>query len=152
MRIIIYGRAKTIQRLAALLVGEGIEAVSAAERLDKMITMQKQDGLEMAIVDSLAKEAKAACHHINEFSAIPLVLVVGNEQTDWKGLQSLCADGYLPEKAGDSELAARLKAVLRRLLLPDRLRKSGFQHSASEFRAEQDMGKIQGIPLGAECQ
>lgn len=65
-------------------------------------------------MDDLSEQAKAACHHIREFWKVPLVLMVAQQQADWERLESLGADGYLPEQARDAELAARLRAMLRR--------------------------------------
>ncbi len=114
MRVIVFGRETTIQKLNVSLSGEGVELVAVSNGLRKILALQKQDRFDLAIVDSLAEKAEAACHYIREFQDMPLVLMVHKRQADWERLQSLGADGYLPEDAKDAELAARLRAILRR--------------------------------------
>jgi DNA-binding response OmpR family regulator len=117
MRVIVFGREKTGQRLTAILAEEGIETVSLSDGLGKLMALWKRGAFDMAIVDSLAGEAEAACHHINESWAIPLMLVADMKNADWQRLRSLRPDGYLPEEAEDDELRAHLRATLRRLSL-----------------------------------
>ena len=124
MRVMVFGRRRTIQRLIAFLAGEGIEMVGIPDGLDEMMVLQEEYRFDLALVDSLAEESEAACHRINKFWSIPLVLIVSQRQPDWERLQSLGADGYLPEEAKDAELAARLRAILRRLWLPGQVEKS----------------------------
>ena len=89
-----------------------------------MLALEKQDGFDLAIVDSLSEKSEAACYHIREFWEMPLVLIVSQRQPDWERLQSLSADGYLPEEAKDAELAARLRAILRRFWPAGQVEKS----------------------------
>lgn len=124
MRILVFGREKTIKRLSVFLAKEGIEVVGISDGLDKMMAVQKQSRFDLAILDSWAEEAEAACHHIHKFWGTPLVLIVNKRQVDWKRMQSLGANGYLPEEAGEVELAARIRATLRRFLPLDNHRKS----------------------------
>jgi hypothetical protein len=73
-------------------------------------------------VDSLSEEIETACNHIRELGTIPLVLIVNSKKADWKRLQPLAADGYLPVEAGKNELTARLKAMHRRFFMVNRLK------------------------------
>ena len=124
MRIMVFGRRRTIQRLIAFLAGEEIEMVGIPDGLDEMMVLQEEYGFDLALVDSLAEEAEATCHRINKFGSIPLVLIVSQRQADWERLQSLGTDGYLPEEARGAELAARLRAILRRLCPAGQVEKS----------------------------
>jgi len=114
MRVMVFGNKMVTRRLTTSLAEEGIRVISASDGLDGMMALLKQGEFDLAVVDSLAEEAEAACRRINELRAIPLVLVVGKRETDWERLQSLGADGYVPENTGKAQLAARLRAVVRR--------------------------------------
>jgi len=107
MRVIVFGRENTIQRLAASLAGEGIEVVSTKAR-------PEEEGFDVAIVDGLVDEAGVICQRIKELWGIPVVLIVRGRQADWERLQSLNTDGYISKGMGAAELAARLRAVVRR--------------------------------------
>jgi DNA-binding response OmpR family regulator len=54
------------------------------------------------------------CRRIKRVRGVPIVLMVGQERADWKKVQSLDVDGYIPQEVNGSELVARLKAVSRR--------------------------------------
>lgn len=114
MKVIVFGRRRTVQKLVVFLAGEGIEVVGISDGLDEMIALHKQIEFDLAIVDSQAETAEAACHHLKEFRDTPLVLIVNQKQVDWARLQPLNADVYLSEEAKNGELVARLRAVLRR--------------------------------------
>lgn len=114
MRVVVFGRKRTIQRLTVFLASEGIELVVISDGIGESVALEEPGSCDLAIVDSLSEEAEAVCHHIREFWEIPLVLTVGQKQADWERLQSLGADGYLPREARAIELAARLRAILRR--------------------------------------
>ena len=115
MRVLVFGRKRTVQKLIPFLAREGVEVVIISDGLTEMIALEKQYVFDLAIVDSLAAGAEAACHHINKFWAIPLVLTLSAKRADWKRLQPLATSGYLAMEAENGELTARLRAVLRRL-------------------------------------
>ncbi len=100
-----------------------IELVSTSE-VPEMIALLKQKTFDLVLVDNLAEHHEAVCHHIRDFEDIPLVLIVNTRKADWKRLQQLGADYFLPEGARKDELIARLRVMWRYSLLPDRLRKS----------------------------
>ena len=114
MRVIVIGRKRTVQKLVAFLAEEGIDAVGTSDGLDKMMVLQKQDMFDLAIVDSVAGEAEAVCQYIKGSWAIPLVLLVSKRQGAWKNMQALDVAGYLHDEVGNSELVARMRAMLRR--------------------------------------
>jgi DNA-binding response OmpR family regulator len=114
MRIIVFGRKRTMQKIVMALTEEGVEVVGIAEELDRMIALHKKNRFDLAIVDSLSQEAEAACQYMYGAWNMPLVLVVNGKQTDWQGLRLPIIFGYLPEEAKNGELAARLKVLLRR--------------------------------------
>ncbi len=113
MRIIVFGRERTVRKLISLTEAE-VEIMGPPGSPDEIMALPKQDSADLAIVDSAAEDIEAACRHITKFWDIPLVLVVGKKEADWKTLQSLGADGFVPDEAENAELAARLRAILRR--------------------------------------
>lgn len=117
MNAIVFGREKTIQRLTVFLAEEGVGVVGTSDDLETSMALQKQAGFDLAIVDSQTQNAETVCNYINELGTIPLVLIVGERQIDWKKVQSLGASSYLPERSGEKELVARLRVILRRCLL-----------------------------------
>jgi len=114
MKAIVYGHERTVEKLVVLLTVEGIEAEGVFDGPYKTVVLQTQGDFDLAIVDSQTEATEEACHHIKASRDIPLVLIVNPKEADWRKLQLLDADAYLPEKAEGNVLAARLRAVLRR--------------------------------------
>lgn len=114
MRVIVYGHKRAAKKLKAFLAKEGIEVEYSAAAPSTNLASQVPCEFDLAIVDSQGGNTEATCRHFREFCDIPLVLIVNKKQANWKELQSLDVDGYLPEDAENGELAARLKALLRR--------------------------------------
>lgn len=103
----VLGHEAMIRRLSASLAGRGIEVV-------RTMTVPKAESFDVAVVDSLVDEAEAVCRCIKQVCGVPVVLIVRGRQTDWEKLQSLDTDAYIPEGASGAEVAARLRAVVRR--------------------------------------
>ncbi|TET12672.1 MAG: hypothetical protein E3J81_10375 [Dehalococcoidia bacterium] len=112
MRVIAFGSEMIMQRVSTSLAGEGIDVVSTSDRPQAMALL-KHERLDLAVVDALVEDVEASCRCIRELWGIPVVLIVRERQADWERLQSLDTDGYIPERAGAAELAARLRAVVR---------------------------------------
>ena len=113
MKVIVFGSKATVQKLIASLAGREIELVSLCEVLEA-ITLLKQEKFDLVVVDGLAREAETTCRCIKEFGGVPIVLMIGREQPNWKEMQSLGIDGYIPHGASGAELSARLGAIVRR--------------------------------------
>ena len=107
MRVMVFGKGIMIQRLAASLAGEGIEVVQP-------MALPKQESFDLAVVDGSVEDAEGACRHIKDIWGIPVVLIVREREADWQRLQSLDTNAYILEQVGAAELAARLRAVVRR--------------------------------------
>ncbi len=124
MRVIVFGRKSVIERLPMLLTDE---VISLTGELEKMIALLNQDLFDLALVDSAAKDAEAACLHINKFLNVPIVLIIGKRKPNWDRLQSIGVDGYLPESAESDEVMARLRAMVRRLCTNEQVKKGNLE-------------------------
>jgi len=113
MRILALGNEIMTRRLSASLAGDGIEVVGLSE-IREAVALLEQERFDLAIVDSLIREAGMFCRCISELGRVPVVLMIREMQADWRKLQSLDADGFIPDWVGRTELTARLKAVVRR--------------------------------------
>lgn len=122
MRIIAIGTKFMTRRLILALAGSEFELLSPSEVLEA-ITLMKQDKFDLVVVDSLAKGAETTCRRIRELGSVPIVLMIGQEQPNWKEMQSLDIDGYIPQGVKGAELVARLKAVLRRFWPAEQVQK-----------------------------
>jgi len=122
MRIIAIGSKFMTRRLILALAGSEFELLSPSEVLEA-ITLLKQDKFNLVVVDSLAKGAETTCRRIRELGSVPIVLMIGQEQPNWKEMQSLDIDGYIPQGVNRVELVARLKAVLRRFWPAEQIQK-----------------------------
>ena len=122
MRIIAIGTKFMTKRLILALAGSEFELLSPSEVFE-VITLLKQDKFDLVVVDSLAKGAETTCRRIRELGSVPIVLMIGQRQPNWKGMQSLDIDGYIPQGVNGAELVARLRAVLRRFWLAEQVEK-----------------------------
>ena len=113
MRIIATGTKSLTRSLILALVGSEFELVCLSD-LVEVITLLKQDKFDLVVVDSLAKGVETTCRCIREVGSVPIVLMIGQERPDWKEMQSLDINGYIPRGVNGAELVARLRAVLRR--------------------------------------
>jgi DNA-binding response OmpR family regulator len=113
MKMMLIGSEEVTQKLSRSLAKEGIEARSTSDRPQAMALL-KQERFDLAAVDGLADEAEVTCRYISERGGIPVVLLMTHGGPDWESLESLDIDGFIPDGVGDAELAARLRAVLRR--------------------------------------
>lgn len=113
MRALIVGDEKMVAELTDLLREcDEMELVSF-NQVGEAVAVLRQEKFDVSIVDSLTRDVEMLCRQINALRNILLVVMLRGG-VDWKRLQSLNADGFIPPGAGRSELAARLKAVLRR--------------------------------------
>ncbi len=62
----------------------------------------------------------AVCYRVREFSTVPIITVQGRSQDKVRGLD-LGADDYLTKSLNMDELLARVRAVLRRAQLTERV-------------------------------
>ena len=110
MKVAIFGRKVISKRMVKLLTAQGIEIEDAPN-------MQDEDGIDLAIIDSLVEDAESIYSHIEKLWNVPLLVIIDERNSDWEKLYLANADGYLSEKIRSLELKARLEATLRRFLL-----------------------------------
>ncbi|UCD08428.1 MAG: hypothetical protein JSU79_08715 [Dehalococcoidales bacterium] len=121
MKAIVFGQKNMDESLTALLKNEGIEMQKLDDDFNTATNLNEEEKYDLAIVDSRSDNANKACRYIRENWDIPLVLVVDSFQADWKGLKSIEADGYISDVKKGGELSARARAILRRLLLRNKI-------------------------------
>jgi two-component system response regulator VicR len=101
------------QRLALTLGREGIR-VTHATQLPVAVSQLRKKKFDLAIVDSSLESADEICARIMEQHSVPVALMVDESEADWKRVCLIKTDGFLTEGASDTELIARIKAILRR--------------------------------------
>jgi len=118
MRVVVYGRDSTIQKLITILDDEGIEVAGVSDGLHEIMGWKTDNDFDFAIVDSQARDTGETCKRIRKYWNIPVVMMINQKKANWKELSNLEVDGYLPETAEGIELSARLRAVIRKYSLP----------------------------------
>ena len=118
MKALVYGNEKTIEKLAGLLAKEGIKVEGREEAFSGKTGWTESGRFDLVIIDSKLENAEMGCRTIRKQGDTPIALLVHPKQANWKKLQSMDADCYLSETREDMELAARLKAVIRRFFNP----------------------------------
>jgi len=103
-----------IRSLIASLAEERMK-VGGTSNGGEAIALLKQHRFDIAVVDSLVKEAEPACRYVRDCWHIPVVLMGNLRLAYWERLQSLGVDGYISEPVGAAEVAARLRSVVRGL-------------------------------------
>ncbi len=126
MKVAVFGRRMVIQKILDSLGGNGFEVAVAPEEPDIGAVLSQIGYYDMVIVDSLADGAEATCQYLEELQAIPFVLMVKGRQVDWRKLQPFDAQGYIYEGAGKEEIAARIRAIMRRLKPAEKLEQVTF--------------------------
>ncbi len=134
MRIMAVGTKLITRKLILALAGSEFELVCPSD-IAEVVTRLKQDKFDLVVVDSLATGVETTCRHIRDIGNVPIILMIGQEQPDWKGIQSLGVNGYIAQKVSGSELVARLRAVLRRFWPAGELN-DGLYIKAPEILAE----------------
>jgi len=103
-------RILDLEGYRVLRVGDGEAALD----------MFLEESPDLVLLDIMipAMDGYAVCEHIREFSQVPIIMITarGNEQEKVRGLDA-GADDYLTKPFSSKELAARVRAVLRRSAL-----------------------------------
>jgi DNA-binding response OmpR family regulator len=102
--------------MTEMLEKEGLDVLARTEVPHGYQDIQKEKGLVLAIVDSSRTDAVHICENIRNKGNTPIALLVNPKYTDWSEMQSIDTDCYLTETNDDNEMAARVRAVLRRFM------------------------------------
>ena len=129
MRAIVLGNNITVHRLIAALAGRDNEVVSLSS-VYEVITLMKREKFDLVVVDSLAKGVDTTCRCIREVGNVPVVLMIGQKQPNWKEMQSIDVDSYIPQGVNGAELIARLRAVSRRFQPAEQVGKIAVRYQA----------------------
>jgi DNA-binding response OmpR family regulator len=113
MRVMVFGSKRTAQKLTTSLNGKGFELTSFA-KVPEVLVQLRQKRFDLVVVDSSVERAEAVCHSADMLGHVPVMMMVRERGANWKKLDSLDVDGYLPNGVGSILLAARLQAVERR--------------------------------------
>ena len=130
MRAILYGSEKTIEKITGLLEVERVEVTAIPESLNSIPDLCEAGEFDLAIIDSRTEAAELAYENIRKRGNTPIALLVDPMESNWSKLLPLDADCYLPETKEKYELAARLRALIRRF--------------SSKRAAEKGSGKVSG--------
>jgi len=100
---------------------EGYRVLKASDG-ETAINVFDEETPDLVLLDIVmpGMDGYTVCQHIREFSQIPIIMVTakGNNEEKVQGLDA-GADDYVPKPFSASELAARVRAVLRRATLWD---------------------------------
>ena len=119
---------RVLRMMQRILELEGYQVLTASNgnvALD--VFAEKTPDLVLLDIMMPIMDGYAVCHHIREFSQLPIIMVTakGNDEEKLKGFDA-GADDYLTKPFSSAELAARVKAVLRRATLQEQPSNSTF--------------------------
>jgi DNA-binding response OmpR family regulator len=103
-----------IKRLLAL---EGFRTLAASSG-DAALKMLDDETPDLVLLDIIMPgiDGYAVCRRIREFSAVPIIMVTARDGSGEKAMGlELGADDYVTKPFSASELAARIRAILRRV-------------------------------------
>ena len=107
-------RTRSLEKFVLEEEGFPVETVGSGEEALKALT-DKRPGLVLLDVGLPGIDGFTTCQRIREVSQVPIIMVTGQDRDEDKvrGLE-LGADDYVTKPFSTTELAARVKAVLRR--------------------------------------
>lgn len=115
MRILVFGRQALVARLANAFHGEDAQisnaVIPAGGDVEDAIVHQACD---LIVIESDIQDATHYCDKIREcLRDVPVVIVTRRNTTDWNQMAAADVDGYVSYEAGNEEINARLKAIVR---------------------------------------
>lgn len=115
-----------LEGYAVLLAGDGKQAIAQIETHTP----------DLVLLDVMMPRMSgfAVCHHVREFSTVPIIIITAQDRSQDKvrGLD-LGADDYLTKPLDMNELLARVRAVLRR---------AKFMEDERALQATMTLGKL----------
>jgi len=115
MRIMVFGRQAFVARLASAFRGEDAQVsnaiIPAGGDVEDAILHHDCD---LIVIESGIQDAAHYCAKIRErLGDVPVVIVTRRNDTDWNRMAAADVDGYISYEAGNEEINARLKAIVR---------------------------------------
>ncbi|HEY5587187.1 MAG TPA: response regulator transcription factor [Ruminiclostridium sp.] len=125
---------------APLLAHDGVEAMNIFAEYSPLlllldVMMPKKDGFEV-------------CREIRKSSNVPIIMITakGEDADRIMGLD-IGADDYIVKPFSPGEVMARIRAILRRLDIPEEEKKAVIQHPGLEINISDYEVKISGRPV-----
>jgi len=120
-RILVVEDEAPIQALIALyLQRDGHEVLTSAGGLDALHIIEHQaDSIDLVVLDLMLPglDGRGVCRRIREISDLPVIMVTAlDDPRDKLGGFGLGADDYVTKPFDPQELAARVRAVLKRTI------------------------------------
>ena len=121
---------RMLRMMKRLLELEGFQVLIANGGDTALKTFEKETP-DLVLLDIMMPDMDGytVCHRIREFSRVPIIMVTarGDDKEKVVGLD-IGADDYVTKPFSASELAARVRAILRRIGSPDRPQESAFHY------------------------
>lgn len=106
---------KLLDMLEPFLRSEGFVTIRANDGLEALTLMMKQPDLIVLDIMMPHLDGKEVCRRIRQISQVPIIMLTAlDEETDKLESLDLGADDYIAKPFSMRELAARIRAVLRR--------------------------------------
>ncbi|GEM_PF-6072836 len=117
INILVLGSDLLVQRLTSTLAVEGIDVVHYPE-LPLPLDLIRNKQFALVIVDSQIENVNNICASIYDLASTPVVLMLKENEADWKTVTRLKVDGFLLKEYSDSELRIRVKVACQRPVDP----------------------------------
>lgn len=123
-----------------ILAHDGVEAINIFNQYSPLlllldVMMPKKDGFEV-------------CREIRKNSNVPIIMITAkSEDADRIMGLDIGADDYIVKPFSPGEVMARIRAILRRLDIPDEKKKDIMQHPGLEINIADYEVKIGGHPI-----
>jgi DNA-binding response OmpR family regulator len=119
-----------LRMMKRMLELENFETTTASNGEAALKVFEKEDP-DLVLLDIMMPDMNGytVCQHIREFSDVPIIMVtaMGNDKEKVEGLDT-GADDYVTKPFSASELAARVRAILRRTGSRERQANSQFHY------------------------
>lgn len=120
---------RVLRMLQRMLELEGYRVLTASDGEVALNLLLDEETPDLVLLDIMMPDMDGytVCRHIREFSQVPIIMVTakGNDEEKIQGLNA-GTDDYVTKPFSASELAARVRAVLRRAKLRDELTEPAF--------------------------
>ena len=112
MRVLLLGDNASIHKLTCSVI-PGLELTGVSD-LSEAMDILTRDSIDLVMVSNLKEDATECCEWIKESCDVPVTLIVREKDINWREINYLIVDGFIPENSTGEELKARLNAISRR--------------------------------------